>query len=95
MPRKKKVVAERAPLESGELRTLLSEFLERYKNIENEISTLKEDHKFLVEEYEDKVDSKTLKQAIRLMKLLDSVENKDTFDLYTSVLEEITGGLNA
>jgi len=91
MPRKKKAVAERAPLEIGELRTLLSEFLERYKNIENEISTLKEDHKFLVEEYEDKVDSKTLKQAIRLMKLLDSVANKDTFDLYTSVLEEITG----
>lgn len=91
MPRKKKEVAERQPLEMNELKTLLKEFLERYKNIENEISVLKEDMKELVSEYEDRVDSKTLKQAIRLVKLLESVDNKSTFDLYASVLEEITG----
>jgi len=91
MPRKKKEVAERQPLEMNELKALLKEFLERYKNIENEISVLKEDMKELVTEYEDRVDSKTLKQAIRLVKLLESVDNKSTFDLYASVLEEITG----
>lgn len=94
MPRRKKEVPERAPLELGELRTLLKEFLERHKNIENEITLLKEDLKELVGEYEDRVDAKTLKQAIRLVKLLESVANKDTFDLYTSVLEEITGVSN-
>lgn len=91
MPRKKKQTLDRAPLELGELKKLLTEFLERHKNVENEISLLKEDLKELHAEYEDRVDPKTLKQAIRLMKLLESVQNKDTFDLYTSVLEEITG----
>lgn len=94
MARKKKERPERAPLELGELKALLGEFLERYKNIENEISTLKEDSKELIVEFEDRVDSKTLKQAIRLAKLLDSVEHKETFELYSSVIEELTGSSN-
>lgn len=94
MPRRKKEVAQRQPLELNELKNLLKEFLERHRNVENEITLLKEDLKTLIEEYEDRVDSKTLKKAIRLMKIIDSVENKDTFDLYTSVLEELTGATN-
>ncbi len=91
MPRKKKEVAERQPLELNELKELLGTFLERHKNLENEISLLKEDQKALVEEFEDRLDAKTLKQAIRLQKLLDSVQNKDTFDLYTEILNRLTG----
>mgnify|MGYP000219807940 CR=1 FL=1 len=91
MPRKRKEAPDRAPVELGELKRLLGEFLERYKTVENEIALLNEDRKNLVEEYEDRIDQKVLKQAIRFMKLMESVDNKDTFDLYTTVIEEMTG----
>lgn len=93
MARKKKdTTADRQPMELGELRKLLSEFMERYNNIENEISLLKEDQKNLIEEYSEQLDVKALKQAIRLVKLQNSVEHKDTFELYTTVLDQIMLG---
>ena len=93
MARKKKdTTADRQPMELGELRKLLSEFMERYNSIENEISLLKEDQKNLIEEYSEQLDVKALKQAIRLVKLQNSVEHKDTFELYTTVLDQIMLG---
>lgn len=79
--------AERQPDEIGELTELVNQFIERFKVIEHEIETLKEDQKELIEEFSDKLDIKTLQAAMRTVKIKKKVGYKDTFDTFVEILE--------
>lgn len=83
------MTAEREPSELGELSELVIEFMGRYNNVENEIVILKDDQKALLEEYEDRLDIPTLKQAIRMVKAKRKVKHQDTFDRYEHVLDKL------
>jgi hypothetical protein len=91
MPRTKKAAvstADAQPMELGELKKIVDEFMDRYTQVENELELLKEDQKNLVEEFSDRLDIKTLKQAIRSVKIRKKVEHKDTFDSLCEILDQ-------
>jgi len=79
-------VAELQPDEINALKALVKEFIERMQNVDNEIELLKSDKKELIEEYKDKLDVKVLTAAMRVMKIQNEVEHRDTFDLFLEVL---------
>lgn len=90
MRKKKNVVknvAEMQPDEINELRAVISEYAKRRNTIEREIETLKEDKKALREEFENKLDVKTLDLVEKHLRIKAAVEHADTFDLY---LESLT-----
>lgn len=87
----KKGNAERQPTDLNELKKLVNEFVDRYSNVENEISLLKEDQKNLVDEYSDRLDVKTLRQAIRAANIKKKVDHKDTFDTFVDILDNRVG----
>lgn len=87
-------VATLQPDELGALKVVVGEFLTRYRNIENEMETLKEDRKALIEEFKEKLDYKTLQAAIKVVKVEAGVEHKDTYDLFCEVLkDDVTNGV--
>lgn len=86
--RPKKNIAPEMPTELGALKALVDEFMSRYENIENELDTLKEDQKNLIEEFSDRLDMKTLKQAIRTIKIKKRVERLDTYIAFVDILDE-------
>lgn len=88
MGRKKKEVAVRQPVELNELKTLVVEFINRYETIDNELELLKQDQKELVEEYSDRLDIKTLKQAIRTINIKKKVDHLDTYEQFVHILDE-------
>lgn len=79
--------ADHEPMEQGELKELLTQFMDRYTRVENEMELLKEDAKNLLEEFEDRLDTKTLKQAIRIVRAKKKIKHQDTFERYESVLD--------
>jgi len=91
MSSKKGNVAERQPTDLKELSNLVDEFMTRYTNVENELAMLKEDQKNLVEEFSDRLDVKTLKQAIRAINIKRKVDHKDTFDTFVDILDHRIG----
>ena len=82
-------IADAMPQGITELKPIVAEFVERLRTIENEIKLLAEDKKNLVEEFSDRLDTKTLKQAIRTVELRDKVANKDTYDTFLEILEGV------
>lgn len=72
-----------------ELEPIVKEFVNRLKNIENEIKLLNDDKKRLVEEYGDRLDVKTLKAAIKVVEVREKIGHKDTFDTFVEVLEKL------
>jgi uncharacterized protein (UPF0335 family) len=83
------MVAEQEPQDQGELKKLLQQFMDRYTRVENEMELLKEDAKNLLEEFEDRLDTKTLKQAIRIVRAKKKIKHQDTFERYESVLDDL------
>ena len=91
MPRTKKAAvstADAQPVELGELKKIVDEFMDRYTQLDNELELLKEDQKNIVEEFSDRLDIKTLKQAIRSVKIRKKVDHKDTFDNFCEILDQ-------
>jgi uncharacterized protein (UPF0335 family) len=78
------------PDELNSLKDLVKEFMNRLQNIDNEIETLKEDRKELIEEFKSKLDMKTLQAALRVVKIQQGVAHKDTFDVFLEVLTDPT-----
>jgi uncharacterized protein (UPF0335 family) len=78
---------EATPDELGALRTVIEEFVDRLQNIENEIGLLREDRTDLIEEYKEKLDMKTLKAALQVVKIQKNVKHRDTFDNMIAALE--------
>ena len=83
-------VAHLQPDELGALRTLVKEFIKKVEAIDNEIELLKSDRKEIIEEYQNKLDMKTLQAALKVLKIQQSVAHKDTYDLFIEALTEAT-----
>lgn len=81
-------VATMSPDERDALKVVVDEFMTRLKNVENEILMLKDDKKTLISEFSDKLDVKTLKVCLQVIKIEAKVEHKSTFDLLMEVLQE-------
>jgi len=88
MARTKKNEAPRQPTEIGELKSLVDQFMTRYTNLENEIELLKDDQKQLIDEFSDRLHMKTLKQAIRTVKIKKKVEQLETYEAFVEFLDE-------
>jgi uncharacterized protein (UPF0335 family) len=76
------------PDELNSLKSLVKEFMERLENIDNELETLKEDRKELLEEFKGKLDMKTLQAVLKVLKIKQGVAHKDTFDVFMEVLTD-------
>jgi uncharacterized protein (UPF0335 family) len=63
--------------------------MEKLKRIDSEIELLTLDRKELFEEYKEKIDMKTLRQAIRVAAIREKVERKETFDTFVHLLEGV------
>lgn len=91
MPKGKKTteesVANAQPMSITELQPIVEEFIKELQTIKTEQETLKQDEKDLVEKYSEKLDTKTLKLAMRSVDLKAKVERKDTYDLFVEILE--------
>jgi uncharacterized protein (UPF0335 family) len=80
-------IAVMQPTEINALKALVKEFMGKIESIDNEMELLKEDRKEIIEDYSQKLDYKTLQAALRVMKIQQGVEHKDTYDLFMEVLE--------
>jgi uncharacterized protein (UPF0335 family) len=83
-----KPVAHMQPDEIGALRLLVQEFIGKVEAVDNEIETLKEDRKELIESYKDKLDLKTLQMALKVIKIQNSVQHRDAYDLFIETLTD-------
>lgn len=79
------------PDETNALVNLVKQFMEKISDIDSEINLLKEDRKEIIEEYKEKLDMKTLSAALRVLKIQQKVEHKDTFDLFIAALTDKAG----
>jgi uncharacterized protein (UPF0335 family) len=79
---------EHQPDEVNALKQVVKEFIDRLATIENEIETLKQDRKELVAEFEDRLDIKTLNAALRVVKIQQKVQHRDTFDIFVDALTD-------
>lgn len=77
------------PTSITDLEPLIKEFISELKRIDSEIEILSLDRKELFEKYAEKIDVKTLKQAMRVQAIKDKVSRKDTFDTFVQILEEV------
>jgi len=89
-PLKQYNVAEFQPDELNALKALVLEFITRLSNVDNEIEQLKEDRKDLVDEYRGKLDMKTLQAALKVLRIQQGVQHKDTYDLFIEALKDPT-----
>jgi uncharacterized protein (UPF0335 family) len=64
----------------------VKEFVERYTALEQELAELSESRKELIQEFSDKIDMKTLKAVMRVKKIVESVDNKNTYDEFYALL---------
>ena len=81
-------LAQLQPDEINSLRELVKEFISKVENVDNEIELLKQDRKELLEEYSEKLDMKTLTAALKVVKIQNGVEHKDTYDLFVEALSD-------
>lgn len=80
--------APRMPTELGEIKKLVTEFMDRYENIEHELELLKDDQKQLIEDFSDRLHMKTMRQAIRTVKIKKKVEQLETYEALVDILDE-------
>jgi len=83
-----KHVAELMPDELGELKRVVEEFVKKIETVDEEIDLLKEDRREIIEEYSSKLDMKTLRAALAIIKIKSKVVHQDTFDLFMEALEK-------
>jgi uncharacterized protein (UPF0335 family) len=88
MRRKQQVEPDEMPENLSELKPIVNEFVDRMRTLENEEATLREAKKELVDEYASKLDTKTLKLALRLVDLKKKVQHKHYFDLFLEILSD-------
>lgn len=78
------------PDEIKALRALVQEFMQKVESVDNEIETLKEDRKEIIEAYKEKLDLKTLTAALKVIKIQQGVQHRDTYDLFVEALTDPT-----
>lgn len=77
------------PDELNELKRMVREYVRRMESIDNEIETLKEDKKVLKEEFEDRLDIRTLNAVLRILKIEAGVVHQDTYDTFYAALKDV------
>jgi len=83
-------VAHLQPDEINALRALVKEFITKVSAVDAEIELLKNDRKEIIEEYQEKLDMKTLTAALKVIKIQQGVQHRDTYDLFIEALEDPT-----
>ncbi len=73
---------------SPDMRANVVSLVSELKKIDNEIEMLKEQRKELIEDYKSRLDIKTLKQAMQLLKLENTVVHKNEFDEMVDILKK-------
>jgi uncharacterized protein (UPF0335 family) len=68
------------------VKEVVKEYVDRRKDIENEVKILREDMKALDEDFKDKIDLKAVKAALRILKLRES-SNEDLVDSVIEILD--------
>lgn len=86
--KEEKSVAEMMPDELNALKALVKEFIDKVQSVDDEVELLKQDRKEIIEEYSDRLDMKTLRIALQVIKLQRAVAHKDAYDLFLAALEE-------
>lgn len=84
-------VALMQPDELNELKRVAKEFVSRMETLDNEIEVLREDKKALKEEFEEKLDIRTLDQVLRIMRIEAGVVHKDTYETFYEALKDDVG----
>lgn len=74
--------------ELGELKRLVKEYVERREELEGQISGIREDLKTLDDEFSEKVDLRTLKQIVRILKIESEIAHRDAADTFREVLTD-------
>ena len=74
------------PDELNALKLEVREFIKRLSNVDNELMTLREDRKTLIEEFSGKLDVKTLQLAMKIVKLESTVDHKDSYETFKELL---------
>ena len=88
MGRKQQIEPDEMPENLSALKPIVNEFVNRMRTLETEEATLREAKKDLVDEYASKLDTKTLKLALRLVDLKKKVQHKHYFDLFLEILSD-------
>jgi uncharacterized protein (UPF0335 family) len=83
---KKKESPQLDGVSSEDTKRYVREFVAAIDAIDSEIETLKEDRKDTIEDYKEKLDMKTLKAVLSVMKIMKRVDNKGTFDEYKEAI---------
>lgn len=96
MPRKQVTaknynVAHLQPDEVNALKAMVKEFVMKVEAVDNEIELLKNDRKEIIEEYQDKLDMRSLQAALKVLRIQKDVSHRDTFDLFVEVLTDPAG----
>ena len=79
--------ADEQPTELTQLRAVIKEFVSKLESIDNEMETLKQDRKELIDSYKKRIDMKTLTAVLRVIKIKQTISHKDTFDAMIEVLD--------
>jgi len=79
-------VATLQPDELNALKEVVREFIKRLTNVENELTTLKEDRKALLEEFSEKLDIKTLQTAMKVVKVEAEIQHRSSYDTFKELL---------
>jgi uncharacterized protein (UPF0335 family) len=88
MAKKKVEVLPTQPDELKELAILVEEFVSKLRGVDAEIDLLKGDRKEIIEEYGEKLDTKTLNAALKIVKIKTSSDRKHTLDTFLEILEK-------
>jgi uncharacterized protein (UPF0335 family) len=83
-----KAIAELMPDEISAVKALVKEFMGKVQSVDDEIATLKEDRKEIIEEFSDRLDMKTLQLALKVLKLQSAVAHRDAYDLFIEALTD-------
>ncbi len=76
------------PAELDELKNCVQEYITRREELEGQIAGIREDLKTLDEEFAEKVDLRTLKQVIRILKIESEIAHKDAAETFKEALQD-------
>jgi uncharacterized protein (UPF0335 family) len=74
--------------EQDNLKKDVQEYIKRREDLEGQIEGIKEDLKTLDDEFAEKVDLRTLKQMIRILKIEAEIAHRDAADTFREALTD-------
>lgn len=74
-------------MSSPDLKVAVVELVKNLRRIDSEMTLLREERKELIDDAKEKLDVKTLKQALQTVKIKNEVAHKEEFDQIVEILE--------